>query len=849
MEQEFTIEWGRKMNLKEEIYDYWTKRAPGYSEYNQQEMADARRSMWKEKLLHLLTEQFPGRDPAEIKILDAGTGPGFFSVLLAEAGYQVTAVDYTEEMLKEAKQNAGVLAEQIQWKVGDVQRLEFEECRFDAVVTRNVTWNLPDPAKAYGEWYRVLKKDGILLNFDADWYGHLFDEEKRAAYEADRRKVAEEQFEDYYGDTDNDKMEEIARQVPLSRQKRPEWDIEAMKSAGFSRVICDEEVWKEVWTEEEIVNNASTPVFLLSGIRKEEAKDPGGRETASGERFRLCGLEAAPGERVSGYLKLGGGEFSIPATILHGARPGKTVLIMAGIHAGEYVGIEASIELAQKLKMDKVTGTIILAKVMNRPAFENRKGSMGLTDNKNLNRVFPGSPDGTEMDRLAYAIANEIFPAADYCIDLHSGDDYEELTPYVYYAGRASGDVVARSRQMAEQVDVPYMVRSNVASGGAYNYAAACGIPSILIERGGMGQWSSEEARSTRRDVRNILCHLGIYQGIKDYRTYYPLDVVDVRYQDAAFGGLWYPRKKAGDMIRKGEVLGEVRDYEGNVKEISTAEYDGVVLYQTKTLQVLEDGPMIAYGRIVKEFDERKERIVKYWGKRSESFLSQRRAELHSPMASRWLQEICRQLGEREEAGAGRRLKILDVGCGTGFFTVLLAKQGHEVIGTDLTPEMVENSGKLAKEEQADCKFLQMDAENLDFADETFDVVISRNLTWTLPDVEHAYREWIRVLKKGGILLNFDANYGMSDFADTSNLPKSHAHHTVGDEMMRECEEIKRQLPISSYSRPAWDLETLGRMKLAEFAIDLGISSRIYKEKDEFYNPTPMFMLCVKKPK
>ena len=61
--------------------------------------------------------------------------------------------------------------------------------------------------------------------------------------------------------------------------------------------------------------------------------------------------------------------------------------------------------------------------------------------------------------------------------------------------------------------------------------------------------------------------------------------------------------------------------------------------------------------------------------------------------------------------------------------------------------------------------------------------------------------------------------------------------------MMRECEEIKRQLPISSYSRPAWDLETLGSMDLKDFRVDLGISSRIYLEKDEFYNPTPLFML------
>ena len=60
-------------------------------------------------------------------------------------------------------------------------------------------------------------------------------------------------------------MENIARQVPLSRLERPRWDIEAMKKTGFQNVVCDEAVWKEVWTEEEIANNGSTPVFLLSG--------------------------------------------------------------------------------------------------------------------------------------------------------------------------------------------------------------------------------------------------------------------------------------------------------------------------------------------------------------------------------------------------------------------------------------------------------------------------------------------------------------------------------------------------------------------------------------------------------
>ena len=140
-----------------------------------------------------------------------------------------------------------------------------------------------------------------------------------------------------------------------------------------------------------------------------------------------------------------------------------------------------------------------------------------------------------------------------------------------------------------------------------------------------------------------------------------------------------------------------------------------------------------------------------------------------------------------------------------------------------------------------------MDAENPEFADETFDMVISRNLTWTLPDAGHAYREWLRVLKHGGILLNFDANYGASDCADTSHLPENHAHNQLGDALLQECEAIKRQLPISSYSRPAWDVETLGKLGVADLSLNFGVSGRIYIEKDAFYNPDPLFTLCARK--
>lgn len=818
-----------EQELLQEIASYWGTRAEGYSEVNEKELAGSQREAW----LHVLEEQFPEKE--EMKILDIGTGPGFFPMILSEAGYTVTAVDYTEEMLEKAKENLGKYTkyglERVTLQRMDAQNLEFADETFDVVISRNLTWNLEKPEQAYQEWMRVLKPGGVLLNFDANWYGYLYDEEKKEAYEADRKKVEEQQLDDHYLCTDIDRMENIARQVPLSAMERPAWDTKVLESLGVCSIQTDSEIWKRVWSEEERLNYASTPMFL---VRAEKSAE---------QPFQLGDVTVRRGEKYQGDISFANGDIVLPGTIICGKLPGKTMLITGGVHSGEYVGIQACVELGAELQPEKTVGTIVILKVLNRPAFENRAGSLGLSDGKNLNRVFPGNPNGTEMERLAWAITKEVYPKVDYYIDLHSGDDFEALTPYVYYAGKAAQEVTEVSRKMAEQVDVPYMVRSMVSSGGAYNYAASKGIASILLERGGMGAWTSEEVNSDKRDVRNILSSLDMYQIRRDVRNYVPMEVTDVCYQAASEDGLWYPAAKPGDMVAEGALLGTIRDYNGKLRETCRAEYTGVVLYQTGSLQVTEGGPVVAYGRIVREpeYDDRKEQIVHYWEKRSESFLEQRRSELANPIAKRWMKEIEKQLP------AGRRLKILDVGCGAGFFSILLAKEGHEVFGIDLTPEMIENAIQLAEEENADCCFQVMDAENPMFADETFDVVISRNLTWTLPNAEHAYGEWMRVLKTGGVLLNFDANYGKEDVADTKGLPEAHAHFKVGNEMLEECERIKSQLPISRKNRPAYDVAVLCENTAGEIRIDTSLGKRIYLEKDEFYNPAPMFSICAVK--
>lgn len=235
---------------------------------------------------------------------------------------------------------------------------------------------------------------------------------------------------------------------------------------------------------------------------------------------------------------------------------------------------------------------------------------------------------------------------------------------------------------------------------------------------------------------------------------------------------------------------------------------------------------------------DEKSRIVDYWTKRSHGFAELRKRERDSSVGKRWFAELLQHMPE------GPHLRILDIGTGSGFFAFLLCEQGHEVTGIDLTPAMIAEANQIKKTYGSTAEFLVMDAENLKFPDAFFDVILSRNVTWTLPHPEKAYREWYRVLKKGGVILNFDANYGGEDFTGKEEqLPAHHAHQDISESLMRECMNIKNQLEISRHSRPAWDVEILSKAGFKRMEIQLDISERIYTKVDEFYNPAQMFLV------
>lgn len=234
-------------------------------------------------------------------------------------------------------------------------------------------------------------------------------------------------------------------------------------------------------------------------------------------------------------------------------------------------------------------------------------------------------------------------------------------------------------------------------------------------------------------------------------------------------------------------------------------------------------------------------RITHYWSHRADAFRRIRREEVYGDKLLLWSREILPHLPQKS---AKARLKVLDVGTGAGFFAVLMAKQGGcDVTGIDLCPDMLREAEGLALECNCAVRFHRMDATSLDFANESFDCLLIRNLTWTLLEPEDAYAEWMRVLKPGGVLLNFDADYGSVDFTEITQIKGSHAHADMEKSLLWEGEDIRQSLPLSAVKRPEWDISILKRLGFSFITVDDTISDRIYRVKDASYNPVPMFAL------
>ena len=298
--------------------------------------------------------------------------------------------------------------------------------------------------------------------------------------------------------------------------------------------------------------------------------------------------------RLTGTLPVRGGA-GLPVWVVRGASDGPTLVLTAGVHGCEYVGIMALRRLFAGLSPEKIRGRVILLPLVNGEGFYAGVKGVVPSDGKNINRVFPPPAERTIAQEIAQTVVEHVYPEADFLLDLHGGDVNEAMTPLVFYPAAAAPDVSEQARTAAQHLEVLYRIPS-AAQDGLYSYAAQCGIPSLLMEVGGMGLWTQAQVALELRSLRSLMGHLGM--GPEPVRNDRQREAVEMCYEQAETHGLWLPEAAPEQPVSAGQVLGRIEDLEGRTLQTVRARWDGLVLYHTVSLGVASGDALAAYGRM-----------------------------------------------------------------------------------------------------------------------------------------------------------------------------------------------------------------------------------------------------------
>jgi predicted deacylase len=309
------------------------------------------------------------------------------------------------------------------------------------------------------------------------------------------------------------------------------------------------------------------------------------------------------GARASGYFTFDDvllAKYQWPYHAIVGPRPGLTFLLTAGIHAAEYTGTLAALRLAREVDPGAVVGTIVIVPLLNRPGFFERSVYVNPEDGQNLNRAFPGKPDGLWSERFAHHVLNELVAHADRAMDLHAGDMVEALEPFLGYLQTGKDEIDAKSREMIEAYSgvkwVTTVLPGGERAGMLYGAAAQHGVPAILAESGGRGLPIEEDVQRHVDGVLNIWRRLGILTDSPARPTPRPTHLARNEWMRSEHEGIFLCRVQPGDRVSAGAKLGELVDLLGNHLTDVLAPASGVILFTVTSPAIKKDGLLLAVG-------------------------------------------------------------------------------------------------------------------------------------------------------------------------------------------------------------------------------------------------------------
>jgi len=254
---------GVNAELNRQFNDYWSQRAESLSKITDAILGI--NPVFRMVLEHLLS------GCGRYKALDLGTGSGLVAIELARMGFEVTAVDYNEDMLD----SASILAEKynvnIDFVLDDIQNPKFHKSTFDVIVCKDAVWNLQDPGSAYEKWFDLLTPGGRLVIFDTNYYLYLTKPEykkRKSELEKAMNKHEVSMVNKVINETvDISICEELAKSLPLTKVFRPAWDVEQLMRTGFSDMRVHSMDHLDYYYGEEDSEVGTPMCFALSAVK------------------------------------------------------------------------------------------------------------------------------------------------------------------------------------------------------------------------------------------------------------------------------------------------------------------------------------------------------------------------------------------------------------------------------------------------------------------------------------------------------------------------------------------------------------------------------------------------------
>src|SRR5712692_9361553 len=349
--------------------------------------------------------------------------------------------------------------------------------------------------------------------------------------------------------------------------------------------------------------------FLASILLLLLALPAAGQQPDTRATFTVGTAVARRGQTAYGALRVppvADSGSNLPVAIVHGARSGPVLALVAGSHGTEYTSIVALTRLIGQLDPRAISGTVIVAPLLNVASFTQMTVHVNPVDGKGMNAQYPGDPAGTQTQRALARVAAEVVKPADVVLDLHGGDLDEDLRPYSYWfrGGRPAQDSASRALALAFGLDHiivrDFDLGDPASRRNLGGYAMSLGKTVLVAEAGRSGTVAPEDLQALIDGALNVMGALRmIDRPLRPVERPVWLDASTRLAADSA--GMFFATVRRGTYVAEGMKIGYTTDYLGRVTGDVRSPTAGVVTFIRGVPSTWKGATLVTIGRVLPE--------------------------------------------------------------------------------------------------------------------------------------------------------------------------------------------------------------------------------------------------------